>query len=227
MDAATDTQNTSARSLGHVALHYTRPDEGPLAARLLSMLGFVETQDLPLPNGTHFYRFVVDQRHHARGDGIIYLSAVPEAQQKLVDAIRDALRIGKEDEHPAVAEMRRHLDRDPEYSFHLGTLVESLEELEDRFQALEEANRSDPELKGRLKITYNRGLKSDDDVEARLDASPIYGKVHRYAYGRNGVQAFLETDILSSGTLGESTILEFDYVFPNRTSHVLSVVEFA
>jgi|KBSSwiStaDraftv2_1062776.scaffolds.fasta_scaffold269892_3 hypothetical protein len=227
MDAATDTQNTSARSLGHVALHYTRPDEGPLAARLLSMLGFVETQDLPLPNGTHFYRFVVDQRHHARGDGIIYLSAVPEAQQKLVDAIRDALRIGKEDEHPAVAEMRRHLDRDPEYSFHLGTLVESLEELEDRFQALEDANRSDPELKGRLKITYNRGLKSDDDVEARLDASPIYGKVDRYAYGRNGVQAFLETDILSSGTLGESTILEFDYVFPNRTSHVLSVVEFA
>jgi hypothetical protein len=227
MDAATDTQNTSARSLGHVALHYTRPDEGPLAARLLSMLGFVETQDLPLPNGTHFYRFVVDQRHHARGDGIIYLSAVPEAQQKLVDAIRDALRIGKEDEHPAVAEMRRHLDRDPEYSFHLGTLVESLEELEDRFQALEDANRSDPELKGRLKITYNRGLKSDDDVEARLDASPIYGKVDRYAYGRNGVQAFLETDILSSGTLGESTILEFDYVFPNRASHVLSVVEFA
>jgi hypothetical protein len=227
MDAATDTQNTSARSLGHVALHYTRPDGGPLAARLLSMLGFVETQDLPLPNGTHFYRFVVDQRHHARGDGIIYLSAVPEAQQKLVDAIRDALRIGKEDEHPAVAEMRRHLDRDPEYSFHLGTLVESLEELEDRFQALEDANRSDPELKGRLKITYNRGLKSDDDVEARLDASPIYGKVDRYAYGRNGVQAFLETDILSSGTLGESTILEFDYVFPNRTSHVLSVVEFA
>jgi hypothetical protein len=227
MDAATDTQNTSTRSLGHVALHYRRPDEGPLAARLLSMLGFVETQDLPLPNGTHFYRFVVDQRHHARGDGIIYLSAVPEAQQKLVDAIRDALRIGKEDEHPAVAEMRRHLDRDPEYSFHLGTLVESLEELEDRFQALEDANRSDPELKGRLKITYNRGLKSDDDVEARLDASPIYGKVDRYAYGRNGVQAFLETDILSSGTLGESTILEFDYVFPNRTSHVLSVVEFA
>jgi hypothetical protein len=227
MDAATDTQNTSTRSLGHVALHYRRPDEGPLAARLLSMLGFVETQDLPLPNGTHFYRFVVDQRHHARGDGIIYLSAVPEAQQKLVDAIRDALRIGKEDEHPAVAEMRRHLDRDPEYSFHLGTLVESLEELEDRFQALEDANRSDPELKGRLKITYNRGLKSDDDVEARLDASPIYGKVDRYAYGRNGVQAFLETDILSSGTLGESTILEFDYVFPNRASHVLSVVEFA
>jgi len=227
MDAATDTQNTSTRSLGHVALHYRRPDEGPLAARLLSMLGFVETQDLPLPNGTHFYRFVVDQRHHARGDGIIYLSAVPEAQQKLVDAIRDALRIGKEDEHPAVAEMRRHLDRDPEYSFHLGTLVESLEELEGRFQALEDANRSDPELKGRLKITYNRGLKSDDDVEARLDASPIYGKVDRYAYGRNGVQAFLETDILSSGTLGESTILEFDYVFPNRTSHVLSVVEFA
>jgi hypothetical protein len=219
-------QNTgrSARSLGHIALHYNKREEGPLAARLLGMLGYVETQKLELPNG-NFYRFVVDPRHHARGDGIIYLSVVPEAQRKLTEAVREALKIGTPDEHPAVAEMRGHLDRDPEYSFHVGTLFESLEELEERFLALEEANRSDPELKGRLNFTYNRALKSDADVEARLDASPIYGKVDRFAFGRNGVQAFVETDILSSGTLGASTFLEFDYVFPDRTSHVLSVVE--
>jgi hypothetical protein len=227
--ASVDTRNESspsqaARSLGHVALYYNKSEEGPLASRLLKMLGFVETQQLPLPNG-NFYRFVVDAKHHARGDGIIYVSVVPEAQQKLVAAVHEALKIGQPDEHPAVAELRGHIDRDPEYSFHIGTLMESLEELEERFLALEEANRSDPELKGRLKITYNRAIKGDADVDARLDASPIYGKVDRFAYGRNAVQAFVETDILSSGMLGESTVLEFDYVFPNCTSHVLSVVE--
>ncbi|SFR91918.1 hypothetical protein [Sphingomonas jatrophae] len=225
--ALQDTQSAAARSLGHVALHYQTPEQGPLAARLLTMLGFVETQDLTLPDGAHFYRFVVDPRHQGRGDGIIYLSVVPEAQRKLVAAVRDALKIGTADEHPAVGEMRGHLARDPEYSFHIGTLLESLEELEERFLALEEANRSDPELKGRLKITYNRALKSDPEIEARLNASPIYGKVDRFAYGRNGVQAFVETDILASGTLGESTFLEFDYVFPDRQSHVLSIVEWA
>lgn len=215
------------RSLGHIALHYRTPDEGPLAARLLTLLGFVETQDLTLPDGTHFYRFVVDARHRARGDGILYLSVVPEAQRKLTGAVREALRVGRADEHPAVADMRGHLAHDPEYSFHIGVLVESLDELEARFLALEEANRNDPALKGRLRITYNRALRSDADVEARLDASPIYSRVDRFAYGRNGVQAFLETDLLASGILGESTFLEFDYVFPDRQSHVLSIVEWA
>lgn len=227
MNAALEiTQTEAGRSLGHIALHYREPADGPRAARLLEMLGFVETQCIPLPDGTNFYRFVVDAKHQDRGDGIIYLSCVPEAQRTLISAVRAALKIGTPDEHPSVKEMRSHLDRDPEYSFHIGTLVETLEELEDRFLALEEANRTSSEFKGRLKITYNRPMKGDADVEQRLDASPVYGKVDRYAYGRNGVQAFLETDILSSGTLGESTILEFDYVFPNKKNHVLSVVAF-
>lgn len=226
VDALQSRMVEGARSLGHVAIHYQNPEDGPLAARLMQMLGYVETQDLSLDDGSHFYRFVVDARHRERGDGIIYLSVIPEAQRTLLSAVRDALEIGTANEHPAVANLRGHLDRDPEYSFHIGTLVESFEELEERFLALEEANRSDPELTGRLKITYNRALKSDADVEARLNASPIYAEVDRFAYGRNGVQAFLETDILSSGTLGESAILEFDYVFPDKKVHVLSNVEF-
>lgn len=212
------------RSLGHVALHYRDPAEGPLAARLLTMLGFVETQMIPLPDG-NFYRFVVDEKHQARGDGIIYLSAKPEAERRLTAAIHDALQIGTASEHPAVAEVRAHLERDPEYSFHIGTLVESLEELEERFLALEEVAANDPELKGRLKLVYNRPLEGDAAVEERLNASPIYGGVTRRAYGRNGVQAFVETDLLSSGPLGESMVLEFDYVFEGASQHILSVVD--
>lgn len=213
------------RSMGHMALHYKKAEDGPLAARLLTMLGFVETQDLLLPNGSHFYRFVVDSRHSARGDGIIYLSVLPDAQRDLMDVIHGALNVGQANEHPAVVAMRAKLEEDPEYSFHFGTLFESLEELEDIFLKLDDANRNDPELKGRLKLVYNRSLPGNAEVDARLDASPIYGGVTRYAYGKNGVQAFLETDILSSGILGETMMLEFDYVFPGYTSHVLSVVE--
>lgn len=220
-----DTQLPCSRSMGHYALHYRRDEEGPLAAKLLKLLGFVETQDMLLPNGTHFYRFVIDPRHHSRGDGIVYLSAVPEAQRKLVETVHAALKVGATDEHPAVAEMRKQVANDPEYGFHVGTLLDSLEALEAVMLQLEEANRSDPDLKGRLKLTYNRAMRGSEEVDARLDASPIYGKTDRYCYGRNGVQAFVETDILSSGTLGDSMVLEFDYVFPNVDRHILSVTE--
>ena len=214
-----------ARSMGHMALHYKTKEDGPLAARLLSMLGYVETQDLLLPNGSHFYRFVVDPRHSPRGDGIVYVSVVPDAQRDLTKAIHEALGVGTDHEHAAVVAMREKLEEDPEYSFHYGTLMESLEDLENIFLALEDANKNDPQLKGRLKLVYNRALPGNADVDARLDASPSYGGVTRYAYGKTGVQAFVETDILASGVLGETLMLEFDYVFPGYDRHVLSIVE--
>lgn len=216
---------TGARSMGHMALHYKKAEDGPLAARLLGMLGYIQTQDLTLPDGSHFYRFVVDSRHHPRGDGIVYLSRVPDAQLDLMNAIHGALKVGTNEEHPAVRAMRERMDQDPEYGFHYGTLFDSLEDLENVFTTLEDANRNDPELKGRLKLVYNRSLPGTPEVDARLDASPIYKDATRFAYGKNGVQAFLETDILSSGLLGETMILEFDYVFPGYANHVLSVVE--
>jgi hypothetical protein len=207
--------------MGHVALHYADPEEGPLAARLLSALGFIETQDLPLPQGGHFYRFVVDPRHEARGDGIVYLSPAPPAQQALIAAIREALKVGQAGEHPAVGEMHAAMAADPEYTFHVGVLLDSLEELERIVLDLQK----DPALASRIKVTVNRARPGDAEIDARLDASPLYGDVDRYAYGANGVQAFIETDILTSGPLGEGLVIELDYVFPGRTSHILSVVE--
>ncbi len=210
--------------MGHIALHYQRPEDGPIAAKLLQLLGFVETQDLPLPGG-HFYRFVVDQRHQARGDGILYLSAAPEAQVALVQAIRTALKVGTPEEHPAAAGMRAALEADPETTFHVGFLIDSLETLERTVLGVREQAQTDPDLKGRVRVKLNRARRGDGDVDARLDASPLYGDVDRYAYGRNGVQAFIETDLLTSGPLGESLVIELDYVFPGATSHLLSVVE--
>lgn len=213
------------RSMGHLALHYGKAEDGPLASRLLQVFGMVETQVLNLPNGSNFYRFVMDSDHLSRGDGIIYLSMLPEPQRALVDAIHAALKIGTPDQHEAVTAYNAMLESDPEGSFHFGFLVDSLEDLERMVLHLRELNESDPQFKGRLAITMNRARAGEAAVDARLDASPIFGGCTRYAYGRNGVQVFVTTDIVTSGQLGDRMYFEFDYVFPGYDSHILSVVE--
>ena len=210
----------SGRSMGHVALHYGEAADGPLAARLLSTIGLVETQMLPLPGG-NFYRFVVEGKHFARGDGIVYLSALPEPQRKLIDAIHTAFGVGTDTEHDVVKGWREMMTADPEASFHFGFLLESLEDLERIVQAL----RSDPELKDRTNVVLNRPRLGDREIDVRLDASPVFGGVTRYAYGRAGVQAFIETDLLKAGQLGDSMLVELDFVFPDQAEHILSVVE--
>ncbi len=210
--------------MGHVALHYPDREAGPLAAQLLGAIGFVETQMLPLPDG-NFYRFVVDERHRQRGDGIVYLSCLPSTQAALIAAAREALGHGTPHAHPAIADLRAALDSDPEYMFHVGMLLDSLEELERVTLALMALEKSDPAFKDRLRIVINRPQPGDAAVDARLDASAVFGSVTRHAYGRNGVQVFVETDLLSSGPLGDSLVLELDYVFPGKDSHILSVVE--
>ena len=213
------------RSMGHLALHYGKPQDGPIAARLLSILGLVETQALPLHDGSNFYRFVVQDSHLDRGDGIIYLSRLPEAQRQLVEAIHTALKIGTAEEHEAVTAYNAMLNSDPEGSFHFGFLIDSLDALERLVLELRDLNESDPDMKGRLAITLNRARQGDAEVDARLDASPVFGDCTRYAYGRGGVQVFVTTDIVTSGQLGDRMYFEFDYVFPDRKNHILSVVE--
>ena len=221
---ATAATDTPARSMGHLALHYGKAEDGPRAAKLLQALGMVETQVLPLPGG-NFYRFVVDNAHFGRGDGIVYLSALPEPQLKLIETIHEALGVGTDSEHDAVKGMRAMMESDFEASFHFGFLLESLEDLERVILDLQDKAENDPDLKGRLKFGFNRALAGNPDIDARLDASPVYGDVTRYAYGSNGVQAFVETDLLKAGQLGDSMVIELDYVFPGYDQHVLSVVE--
>ena len=211
-------------SMGHLALHYGTAEEGPAASRLLQELGLRETQVLPLPGG-NFYRFVVNAGHFSRGDGIVYLSALPEPQAKLIAAIHAALRVGTDNEDDAVTGYRAMMATDYEASFHFGFLVSSLEDLEGIVLRLRGLNETDPLLKGRLNIGMNRARRGNPEVDARLDASPVFGSCSRFAYGSNGVQVFVETDLVRSGQLGESMVFELDYVFPGYESHILSVVE--
>ena len=211
-------------SMGHLALHYGTAEEGPAASRLLQELGLRETQVLPLPGG-NFYRFVVNAGHFSRGDGIVYLSALPEPQAKLIAAIHAALRVGTDNEDDAVTGYRAMMATDYEASFHFGFLVSSLEDLEGIVLRLRGLNETDPLLKGRLNIGMNRARRGNPEVDARLDVSPVFGSCSRFAYGSNGVQVFVGTDLVRSGQLGESMVFELDYVFPGYDSHILSVVE--
>jgi len=216
--------SNSSLSMGHLALHYATPEDGPLASQLLRLMGLVETQVLPLPNG-NFYRFVANQGHFARGDGIVFLSCLPEPQARLIAAIHSALHVGTDHEDDAVTAYRAMMAQDFEASFHFGFLVPVLEEIEALVLALRDLEANDPAFKGRLTIGMNRARRGDAEIDARLDRSPVFGDATRFAYGSAGVQVFVETDLMRSGQLGESMIFEFDYVFPDRASHILSVVE--
>ena len=213
----------AAQTISHVNLHYPHPEDGPLAALLLETAGLTKTQEMVLPQGGVFYRFITSGLAPNGGDNIVYLSPLPSATAALLAAARDALGFGTKDEHPAVAAYRTAHAADPEYDFHVGFLHASLEQLEDRYLALQALETDDPRFAGRLKFLVNRAQPGDVGIDTRLDASPVYRGVTRYTYGRNGVQAFCETDLIVDGPLGGGVVLEFDYIFPGREGHILSV----
>ena len=207
------------KSLGHLALHYRRKEDGPAAAKLLDMLGFTRVSS---PTGYPYYHYVVDSKLTYHGDGILYVMELPEALRELNEAIQDALKIGQPGEHPVIAKVRAAQDSDPEYDLHLGVLYESLEAIEGVILKVQDAIANDPELRGRAKVILNRARPGNDDVDARMNESPIFGKIDRYTYGHHGIQAFVETDLFVAGAIGSQFVFELDYVFPGYKDNILS-----
>jgi hypothetical protein len=217
---------TVRRSLGHIALHYRNPQEGPLAARLLALVGFRAVQDLPMPDGSRFYQLVLDAQDGGQGRGIVYLSALPEPDRALQGAIHTALGIGTSAEHPALAAFRAAQASDPEYGFHVGLVADSLEWIEQTMLTLKDWSENDPDFMGRLTLLCNRSRRGTPAVDQRLDASPVFGDTPRYTYGRHAVQAFIDTDIFAAGPLGEKLVIELDYVFPGYPENMFTKTEF-
>lgn len=211
-------------SLGHLALHYRSREDGPIAARLLEILGFEKIQEFPLADGP-FYQFYVDPNASNYGDGILYLSPAPAPIAAINRAIHEALKIGQADEHPSVAQLRRGQELDPEMCFHVGLLMSSLERIEELVLELRKLGESDPELRGRIKVVVNAARPGDPDIDARMAASPVFCGVKRHPYGRHAIQVFVETSLLMSGPLGESMVIELDYVFPDHATHLFNSTE--
>ncbi|KQV54708.1 MULTISPECIES: hypothetical protein [unclassified Caulobacter] len=221
---ATANQGSADISLGHLALHYGRLEDGETAARFLEAFGLRREQAFPLPTGGTFYHFIVDPAVSGLGDGIVYLSASPPAQRALVEAIHEALKVGQEGEHPAVAAFQQGQGQDPEYTFHVGMLFRSLEQVEDTIARLRDLEKSDPAFAGRLKVTLNRAQPGVAEIDARMDASPVFADVTRHPYGRHAIQAFVESDLFTAGPLGGPLVLEMDYVFPGHPDHLFAKV---
>ena len=212
--------------LGHLALHYRTAEDAPRAAKLLEILGMKRLQEIPFGGGVVFYQFLVGDDPTGRGIGTLYLSMVPPPLAGITQTIRELLKVGTAEEHPAVAELRRGQEIDPEMNFHVGLMNNSLEEVERIMLALAEANESDPDLKGRLKLTTNKARSGGDAaIEARMDSSPVFSQTDRYTYGRYGCQAFVETDLLAGGPLGENLVIELDFAFPDRPDNMFVKTE--
>ena len=212
--------STAPRTLGHLARNYPAPADGPLAAKLLTLLGFTIDEPLLLPDGTNFYRVWVEKRD-GRNDGIMYMAHLPEPLKALQAKIRERLDVGGENEDPEVAAFRAAEASDPELCFHVGVLYDSLDEVEQRIADVQR----DPELKDRVKIVVNRATKGRDAaIDARMAASPLFSNVDRYPYGHHGIQVFVVTDLLSGGPLGERMTIEIDYVFPGYAENLFTAV---
>jgi hypothetical protein len=207
------------RTLGHLAMHYRTREDGPVAAKLLDLLGFAR---VPSPEGYPYYHYVVDGGATNNGDGILFIMEQPQALRELTSVIREALKVDQPDEHEVVAKVRSAQESDPEYDLHLGVLFNSLDEIEERITRIREAELNDPELRGRIKIILNRARPGTAEVDERMRQSPIFGDVRRFTYGRNGIQAFIETDLFVTGALGEKFVFELDYVFPGYPDNILT-----
>ena len=216
-----ETARQSAR-YGHLAVHYRKPEEGPLAARLLRELGFTECYSMPQPDGNTFYHFVIDEQANRGTDRILYLLCMPEILRSAYDAIGQCLGIGTEAENQAVKAVREAQAHDPEFGFHAAIVVPTLEELEQMVERVARLAADDAELRGRVTLTRNRARPGTPEVDARMDASAIFRDVTRYTYGPNGVQVFVETDLLAGGPFGDNWVFEFDYVFPGYKDNILN-----
>lgn len=224
-DMAKTGEDAPIVTLGHLALHYRASEDGPRAARLLEILGFVRVQEFPLGPSGSFYQFYVDANGPNQGDGIVYLSPVPAPIAQINAAVAEALALGKSNEHPAVSALREGQRQDPEMNFHLGLLFKSLERIEEVAAKLNALAETDPDFKNRISITVNAARPGDPTIDARMASSQLFRGVTRHPYGRHAIQVFVETNLLMSGPLGESMVIELDYLFPGHARHLFNTTE--
>jgi hypothetical protein len=212
-----------SKTYGHIAVHYRNRNEGHLAARLLRELGFTECYSMEQPGeGGTFFHFVIDEQANRGTDRIFYLLCMPDVLRSLYAEIGKRLGVGTANEAAEVTALRQAQAEDPEFNFHAAIVLPSLEELEDMVLRVQRLADQDPELKGRVKVTLNRARPGTPAVDARMDASPVFGNVTRHTYGPNGVQVFVETDLICGGPLGDNWAFEFDYVFPGYKDNILN-----
>lgn len=179
------------RALSHVALNVDR-GEGPLAARFLTAIGLQVTDNGPSLLGDPWYTAVVDPATYAGDLEHLGFFVVPasDAQRAVEAAIYERLA---EERHALLAEKRRK----PDSNGHVALRYRAVEDVEEALGRI----RADDDLAERIEVLTFRPAEPAPEVAARLSASAVFAGAAPVGYLRTGVQAFLLTDIVSTGLL--------------------------
>jgi hypothetical protein len=209
--------------LGHLALHYGKGDEQP-ARRLLELLGCTLIDNGPAPGSDGFCTALVDSATADYADNLMFLSGMTTEQEAVESAIRDALRLGELDTHPAVTKFAETSSVKPESSSHIGIRYRSLAALEKVLTDLEMAALPGGELAGRIQVTKYAprtagNEEADEAVVARVDSSPAFSGEEPPSFAPYWIQCFVRTDLCGFGILAFGSIFELDYVFEPFMDH--------
>jgi hypothetical protein len=195
-------------TIGHLALHY-RPGDEQAARRLLELLGCTLVQNGPAPGTDGFTTVVVDHDTWNYVDNVLYLSRAHPAQLALEDAIVERLA-----DDPSLAAYHDARVGQPEALAHVGIRYASFAALERAVLGVEAAAAPGGELEGRAVVTKFRARPgADADIDAAMDASPVFGPDDRPAFADYGVQCFVKTDLFAAGLLALGQTIELDYFF--------------
>jgi len=205
---------TTPTRLGHLAFQF-RPGDRELAVRFFQLLG-ARICEFPNPGSTDpIYIAAMNSAEPDEPSDIIYLFALKPQQAALEGAIAEALGLGTDREHHAVAPFVKHRETWLESYLHFGLRFDSLEELEGAVERLRAEIAVNPEFGARvldLRPLKARGEDRDTEIAERMAASPVFAEAG-YAYGRNGVQVHIRTDLFVAGLGLFGSIVELDYVF--------------
>jgi hypothetical protein len=192
---------TAPRVFSHAALNVGRGD-GPLAARLLTCFGFDVTDNGPSARGESWYTATFDAASYAGGLEHLGCFVIPASDEQL-----SLERVLSE---RCASERQMYIDAKlgkPDSSGHLAVKYRSLECLEDAVTSL----RVDEAVASRCEVATLRPLAAEDDFEALLDRSPVFADAARVRYLSDGVQVFVQTDLLSAGLLCLRQSFELNY----------------
>ncbi|MFT3865127.1 MAG: hypothetical protein QM729_12700 [Solirubrobacterales bacterium] len=184
----------AVRPLGinHVEMIY-EPGEREAAQALFELMGFGVSDFGP------WLVVNVDPETGNGIDNVMYASEPVPAQQQFEDALQEALA-AHEGATAALEHYRGVRVAHPQYNFHFGASVPTLEDWKERVARLEDAAANHPQLKGRFDLSvFNPG-----------DPGAV-GPQH---------QAFILTHILATGTLQTGLIFELQWTPTNDAGEI-------
>jgi hypothetical protein len=170
--------------INHVEMVY-RPGQVDFARAFFETLGFAVSEYGP------WLIIMVDPVTGNGLDNVMYCNEAVPAHQRFEEALERAIK--SDSQLSAALDHYRDVRRaHPQYNFHFGVTLPSIEEWKARVERVQEASRSHPLLAGHLEVM-------------------VFDEGHPDSVGPAS-QAFCYTDILASATLPMGLMFEIQYM---------------